>query len=89
MKGISIIVFLFALVSLTILMNAAANWLESQPSASDQKFQIVDTYKGCDVVQYTPTNAARYHYFLDCTEELMNAMPYGGTSIQARKEKYD
>jgi len=47
-------------------MNGAANWLEAQPTPPDQKFAVVDTYKGCDVVQYTPTNAARYTYFLDC-----------------------
>jgi hypothetical protein len=29
-------------------------------------FEVVDTYRGCSVVQYTPTNAARYTYFLDC-----------------------
>ena len=66
MKGISIIVFLFALVSLAVLMNGVANWLESQPSVPDQKFEVVDTYRGCSVVQYAPTNAARYTYFLDC-----------------------
>jgi hypothetical protein len=67
MKGISIIVFLFALVSLAVLMNGVANWLESQPSVPDQKFEVVDRYDNrCDVVQYTPTNAARYTYFLDC-----------------------
>jgi hypothetical protein len=66
MKGISIIVFLFSLVSLTILMNGAANWLEAQPSPPDQKFEVVDTYRRCDVVRYSPTNAARYSYFLDC-----------------------
>jgi hypothetical protein len=49
-------------------MNGAANWLESQPPAPDQKFSVVDTYKGCDVVQYTPTNAARYTYFLECSK---------------------
>ena len=29
-------------------------------------FEVVDTYKGCDVVRYTPDNSARYDYFLDC-----------------------
>lgn len=65
-KGISIIVFLFALASLAILMNGAANWLEAQPSPPDQKFAVVDKYENCNVVRYTPTNAARYSYFLDC-----------------------
>jgi hypothetical protein len=51
---------------LAFLMNGFANWLESQPSTPDQKFEVVDTYKGCAVVRYAPTNAARYTYFLDC-----------------------
>ena len=29
-------------------------------------FEVIDTYKGCDVVRYAPPNAANYHYFLDC-----------------------
>ena len=32
----------------------------------DQKFAVVDTYNHCEVVQYSPTNAARYFYFLHC-----------------------
>ncbi|NBP04050.1 MAG: hypothetical protein EBU90_28950 [Proteobacteria bacterium] len=37
-----------------------------KPSPPDQKFEVVDTYKGCDVVRYTPDQSARYTYFLDC-----------------------
>jgi hypothetical protein len=33
-----------------------------------QKFEVVDTYKGCEVVRYTPPSSAHYHYFLDCTK---------------------
>ena len=30
-------------------------------------FEVVDRYDNrCDVVQYLPTNSARYYYFLDC-----------------------
>ena len=29
-------------------------------------FEVVDTYKGCDVVRYTVPIEAKYHYFLDC-----------------------
>jgi hypothetical protein len=47
-------------------INFAANWVEMQPSPIDRKFVVVDTYRGCDVVQYVPTNAARYFYFLHC-----------------------
>jgi len=66
MRTTSIILFLLGLVSLVILMNAAANWLEAQPSP-EQKFEVVDRYNNrCDVIRYLPTNAARYYYFLDC-----------------------
>jgi hypothetical protein len=37
-----------------------------QPDAPKSNFEVVDTYKGCDVVQYTPDYSARYTYFLDC-----------------------
>ena len=29
-------------------------------------FEVVDTYKGCDVVRYTDGSMATYKYFLDC-----------------------
>ena len=51
---------------LAIILNGAANWLDTQPTPSNQKFAVVDRYKGCDVVQYTPDHSARYTYFLDC-----------------------
>ena len=60
------IIIVTGIVLLSFVMNGAANWLEAQPSAPDQKFEVVDTYQGCDVIRYTPTNAARYTYFLDC-----------------------
>ena len=47
-------------------MNAAANWVESKPAPPEQKFEVVDTYKGCDVVRYTPDYSAKYAYFLHC-----------------------
>ena len=31
-------------------------------------FAVVDTYKGCDVVQWSDHNMATYKYFLDCTK---------------------
>ena len=35
-------------------------------------FEIVDTYRGCDVVRYTVPIEAKYHYFLDCTDSMRN-----------------
>jgi hypothetical protein len=60
------IIFFVGLGVLAFLMNTSANWLEMQPTPADKKFEVVDTYKGCDVVQYTPDHSARYTYFLDC-----------------------
>ena len=37
-----------------------------EPKPEPQRFEVVDEYKGCDVVQYNPDGSARYSYFLDC-----------------------
>ena len=64
-----LIIFGGVLIFLATVMNGAANWLEMQPTPQNQKFAVVDTYKGCDVVQYTPDHSARYYYFLDCSSK--------------------
>lgn len=59
--AVSILLFTY------LTLNSTINWLKSQQSPPDQKFEVVDRYDNrCDVVRYTPTNAARYTYFLDC-----------------------
>jgi len=60
------IIVVSVLVVFSFAIYATANWLESQPSPVDKKFEVVDGYNGCDVVQYTPDHSARYTYFLDC-----------------------
>ena len=60
------VIFFVGLGVLAFIVNCAANWIEMQPTPEDKKFEVVDTYKGCDVVRYTPDNSARYDYFLDC-----------------------
>ena len=35
-------------------------------------FEVVDTYRGCDVVRYTNDSMATYKYFLDCTDSMRN-----------------
>lgn len=32
----------------------------------NERFKVVDKYNGCNVVRYSPSNAATYKYFLDC-----------------------
>jgi hypothetical protein len=38
-------------------------------STSIPKFQKVDSYNGCSVIQYTPENRATSQFFLDCSEK--------------------
>jgi hypothetical protein len=41
----------------------------NQPAEAQQyksNFEVIDNYKGCGVVRYSPPNGANYHYFLDC-----------------------
>ena len=33
---------------------------------SEPSFEVVDTYKECDVVRYAPHQVAEYKYFLHC-----------------------
>jgi uncharacterized iron-regulated protein len=68
-KGPFIFTAIVSIFLLAFLMNTSANLFESQPSPPDQKFEVVDTYKGCEVVRYTPDNSARYTYFLDCSNK--------------------
>ncbi len=63
-KGI--IIFFVGLSVLALILNGAANWVESKPSPPERKFGVVDTYQGCDVVEYRPDYSARYSYFLHC-----------------------
>jgi hypothetical protein len=62
----SIIIFFVGLSFLALILNGAANWVESKPSPPERKFEVVDTYQGCNVVRYTADYSARYAYFLDC-----------------------
>ena len=39
----------------------------SKTTPIDQpSFEVVDTYKGCDIVRYAPHQVAEYKYFLYC-----------------------
>ncbi len=58
--AVSILLFTY------LTLNSAANWLEMQPTPPDQKFAVVDTYKGCDVVRWNYSQFAEYKYFLNC-----------------------
>jgi len=44
---------------------------DDKPQKPQSNFEVVDTYKGCDVVQWTRDNLATYHYFLHCKNETL------------------
>ena len=33
---------------------------------NESSFEVVDTYKGCDIVRYAPQQTSTYKYFLYC-----------------------
>ncbi len=41
---------------------------ESHTVTPKSNFTVVDTYKGCDVVQWTDGMQAEFKYFLDCSK---------------------
>ncbi len=41
---------------------------ESHTVTPKSNFAVVDTYKGCDIVQWSDNQMATYKYFLDCTK---------------------
>ena len=45
---------------------------KTPPDTSKTNFAVVDTYKGCDVVQWSDNQMATYKYFLDCTDSMRN-----------------
>ena len=60
-------ILIVALLFLVVFaLNGAANWLEAQSTPSNKRFEVVDTYKGCDVVRWSYGNLAEYKYFLHC-----------------------
>ena len=41
-------------------------YFSSSDKPLESSFEVVDTYKGCDVVRYAPHQVAEYKYFLHC-----------------------
>jgi hypothetical protein len=48
------------------ILNFLANWMGMQPVPKEERFTVVDQYKGCDVVRYSDQQMATYKYFLHC-----------------------
>ena len=42
---------------------------QNPPVTPKSNFAVVDTYKGCDIVQWDNGSFAEYKYFLDCNNK--------------------
>jgi len=48
--------------------------LTSADKTSKESFEVMSSYKGCDVVRYTD-ESQRWHYFLKCAAETYESQP--------------
>lgn len=53
-------------VSLWFLVEAAMN---KEPLPPEYSVEVVGTYKECEILQYTNSNLANYHYLLYCGDQ--------------------
>jgi hypothetical protein len=58
-----------AFLSLFMVINPGENVKPAEALDSKSNFEVVDNYKGCDVVQWHYSMLAEYKYFLDCNKE--------------------
>jgi hypothetical protein len=65
---IKIVSIVISIAILSFVLNYFANWMGMQPTPKEDRFVVVDTYKGCDVVRYSDQQMATYKYFLHCSK---------------------
>ena len=59
-----------ASLSLMVLIHPGEN--AKEPVEPKGSFEVVDNYKGCDVVRWTNNQLAEYKYFLHCNNTPPN-----------------
>ena len=64
LRGVS--VFLGASAVFIIIMLVLAQVTSGDKPINSASFEVIDTYKGCDIVRYAPHQVAEYKYFLYC-----------------------
>ena len=60
--------FVIGMASLSLIVQISTRE-DVEPVEPKGNFEVVDTYKGCDVVRYTDSSMATYKYFLDCSNK--------------------
>ena len=59
-------VFASASAVFIVIMLVLAYFSSGDKPINSASFEVVDTYKGCDIVRYAPHQVAEYKYFLYC-----------------------
>jgi len=59
-------VFAATSIVFIIILIVLAHFASGDKPINESSFEVVDTYKECDVVRYAPHQAAEYKYFLYC-----------------------
>ena len=59
-------VFASASVVFIIIILVLAHFASGDKPINKASFEVVDNYKGCDIVRYAPHQVAEYKYFLYC-----------------------
>ena len=59
------VVIFGGVIAFTIVLGVLAH-LSTGGKPLEPSFEVVDTYKGCEVVRYAPHQVAEYKYFLFC-----------------------
>ena len=62
---LGVVVGMVFLTGIYVFISPVENAEALEPKSN---FEVVDTYKGCDVVRYTDSSMATYKYFLDCNK---------------------
>ena len=62
-------VFASASAVFIVIMLVLAHFASGGKQISEPSFEVVDTYKGCDIVRYAPHQVAEYKYFLHCEDK--------------------
>ena len=64
--------FTISVIGLLILFVAIFGTFEETPKEQSNNFEVVDSYKGCDVVRWENSSLAEYKYFLHCNNTVKN-----------------
>ena len=64
-----VVVGMVFLTGIYVFISPVENAEALEPKSN---FEVVDNYKGCDVVQWHYSMLAEYKYFLDCTDDMRN-----------------